>query len=383
MTKITFVAHDIGPTGGMESALSELITGLVATGAHITVIARTCDLGDLDVVFHRVRGPRRPFVVSYPWFFLAAGVVVRRHRAGLVQTTGAIVPNRVAIVAMHFCHRGFAAKGNVLRSSRRSPLFVAHARLAAAFARLGESFCLRPSRTSTVVAVSRGLADEVCCHYPRLAESVVVIPNGVDLRRFAPNADSRSRNRACLGLDDGALTALFIGGDWERKGLRPAIEALANATQWRLLVVGKGDERRYAAIAQQSRVSARVRFLGHLGDVAPILQAGDVLILPTAYEADPLVAIEAAASGLPLLATPVNGIVDLIGEQVGGLFIERDAGSIAKCLRILAADPALLSRMGAEARAATRHRSWHAVVRRYQTLYATLESRGGRATTIL
>ena len=187
VTSVTIVANDVGPTGGMERVLLELIKGLVAAGDRVTVIARTCDMQGTDVVFHRVRGPSRPFVVAYPWFFIAAGALVVRHRDGLVQATGAIVPNHVDIIAVHFCHRGFRATGGVLRSSRAGRVFRVHARLAAALARLGERLCYRPSRVSKMVAVSRGVADELRLHYPAMASRVVVIPNGVDVERFSPS----------------------------------------------------------------------------------------------------------------------------------------------------------------------------------------------------
>jgi glycosyltransferase involved in cell wall biosynthesis len=356
----------------MELALLELIKGLVAAGDRVTVIARTCDVQGADITFYRVPGPSRPFVVAYPWFFLAAGVLVRLHRDGVVQATGAIVPNRVDIVSVHFCHRGFAAKGGVTRSSRQGLLFRVHAKLAAAMSRAGESLCFRPSRVSRLVAVSHGVADELRLHYPAIAYAVVVIPNGVDIERFSPSPDGRAVTRSKLGLANDALVALFVGGDWERKGLALAIEALAQAPKWTLLIAGTGDQRHYAESAERSGVSERTCFLGQVADTAPLFRAADVLVLPTAYEADPLVAIEAAASGLPVLATPVNGIVDLIRDGVSGYLIERDAASIAYRLRSLGSNPSALAHMSVEARLATRTRSWHSVVEQHRALYAAI-----------
>lgn len=370
MTSVTIVANDVGPTGGMERVLLELIKGLVAAGDRVTVIARTCDVQGTDVVFHRVRGPSRPFVVAYPWFFIAAGALVARHRDGLVQATGAIVPNHVDIIAVHFCHRGFRATGGVLRSSRAGRVFRVHARLAAALARLGERLCYRPSRVSKMVAVSRGVADELRLHYPAIASRVVVIPNGVDVERFSPSVDARAATRSSLDLADDALVALFVGGDWERKGLAPAIEALAQAPHWKLLIAGMGDQTHYVRIAERSGVADRTYFLGRVADTAPVFQAADVFLLPSIYEADPLVALEAAATGLPVLGTPVNGIVDLIRHEVSGYVIGRDPASIADRLNILASDRAALLRISIEARFAARSRSWRCVVEQHRALYA-------------
>ena len=73
--EVTIVAHDIGSVGGMERVLAELLTGLVASGHAVTVIARTCELPAGSAVrFHRVRAPGRPFALAYPWFLIAGSL---------------------------------------------------------------------------------------------------------------------------------------------------------------------------------------------------------------------------------------------------------------------------------------------------------------------
>src|SRR5205823_6181476 len=104
--EVTIVANDIGPVGGMERVLSELIKGLHGLGHHVTVVARTYHAEPLaGVSFHRVRGPRRPALLAYPWFLLAGSLVLRRRRRGVVQATGAIVANRVDVISVHYCHQ--------------------------------------------------------------------------------------------------------------------------------------------------------------------------------------------------------------------------------------------------------------------------------------
>ena len=103
---LTIVAHDIGCVGGMERVLAELLSGLRANGHEVTVIARTCELPEgAGVRFHRVRAPGRPFVLAYPWFLIAGSLAVRRHRRGVVQSTGAIVLNRIDVLAVHYLHQ--------------------------------------------------------------------------------------------------------------------------------------------------------------------------------------------------------------------------------------------------------------------------------------
>ena len=108
---VTIVAHDVGAVGGMERQLAELAVGLSERGHPVTVIARKCVLpAGSGVEFHRVPGPSRPFLIAYPWFALAGSLAVARRRRGVVQSTGAIVVNRVDSVAIHCCHQAYTAK---------------------------------------------------------------------------------------------------------------------------------------------------------------------------------------------------------------------------------------------------------------------------------
>src|SRR5205814_6297457 len=96
----------IGPIGGMERVLAELIVGMCALGYLVTVVARRCELpAGVGVRVHRVRGPARPVLLAYPWFFIAGSLTLWRRRRGIVHATGAIVFNEVDVIAVHFCHQ--------------------------------------------------------------------------------------------------------------------------------------------------------------------------------------------------------------------------------------------------------------------------------------
>jgi UDP-glucose:(heptosyl)LPS alpha-1,3-glucosyltransferase len=195
-----------------------------------------------------------------------------------------------------------------------------------------------------------------------------VIPNAVDGHAFRP-ATVRDPTA-------GGLTALFVGSEWEGKGLRVAIDAIARLPKWELLVVGRGDHRRYEKLARSLGVADRVRFLAPTQDLLPIYQRADAFVLPTAYETFSLVTHEAAACGLPLLVTRVSGIEDLLQDGVNGWFIRQDAGDIARRLDLLAANPSRRAAMGAAARESTRSYSWDAMARAYSDLYERIASPG-------
>jgi glycosyltransferase involved in cell wall biosynthesis len=361
----------------MERQLGELVTGLLERGHAVTVVARRCELPEhpaLSVV--RVRGPERPFSIGYPWFFAVGSLAARRHRHGLLHTTGALVGNRADVSTVHFCHRAFHARVGRLRADRPSVPYRLNARLAAAMRELGERYCYRPSRVGRLVAVSEGVARELRELFPAMAEAVTVIPNGVDAGAFRPDPAARARLRSEWGVGDGDLVALFVGGEWERKGLRHAIEAVARVPEWRLVVVGAGDVERHRELARAAGADDRVRFAGAARDTAPYYPSADAFVLPTAYETFSLVTFEAASSGLPLLVTRVSGVEEILVDGRNGWFVDRDADVIAERLRRLRDDSALRQTMGENARSSAAAFGWERMVDAYGDLYDALDERG-------
>ncbi len=371
--EVTIVAHDVGSIGGMERVLAELALGLRALGHEVTVIARTCELpASAGVSFHRVRGPRRPLLIAHPWFVLAGSLSVAGRRRGVVHSTGAIVLNRVDAIAVHYCHQV-----GPTNPSRATALFRLHAKLVRRLLRLAERVCYRVNRKATYVCVSEGVAEEMREHHPHLDGRVVAIQNGVDTDAFAPGLRAQEARtlRGTLGIADARLVALFVGSEWGRKGLEPVIRALASASEWDLLVAGGGDSRRYQELADSLGVGEAVHWLGVSRDVAPLYELADALVFPSSYEAFPLVALEAAASGLPILATPVNGVRELIHDGEGGFVISQDPDAISARLRQLADDPDLRERMGHTVRQTALEFSWQQTVARHHELYMRLADR--------
>jgi glycosyltransferase involved in cell wall biosynthesis len=367
---VTIVAHDVGAVGGMERQIAELVVGLRRLGHGVTVIARTCELpAEAGVLFRRLRGPSRPVLLAYPWFMVMGSLKVRRWRRGVVQTTGAIVLNRVDVIAVHYCHQVGPAT-----PSRSTALFRIHAKLAGHLIRIGERLCFRANRSATFVGVSDGVAQEVRDYYPELANQVITIHNGVSTETFAPGArgDEVQSLRAELGIPEERLVAVFVGSEWERKGLQPLIEALALAPQWDLVVAGSGDRKRYEELADSLGVGGAVHWLGVTSDVQLVYQLGDTFVLPSSYEAFPLVVLEAAASGVPILATAVSGVRELIRNGENGYLISAEPRSIAERLRQLGDDPGLRARLGHAIRQSALPYSWGEVVAKHHELYSRI-----------
>jgi glycosyltransferase involved in cell wall biosynthesis len=358
--RVALVAHAIHDRGGMERVCAELLRHLHADVRFVVVSTDLApNLRALADRWVRIPVPQRPFALRFPAFFVAAGIALRRVHADLVHTVGAIVPNRADVAAVHYCHAGARAAG-VRRTGPRASLRGVARALTRAEALAAERWCYRPSRVRRLAAVSAGTAAEVARHYPGV--SVAVLPNGVDARRFAPDDDDRRLVRISEGVGDD-LVALFVGSDWHRKGLRLAIAALADvrargvgAALW---IIGRGDRARFEELARQLGVTAAVRFLGERPDPERYYRAADVLVLPSAYEASPLVCFEAAASGLPLVVTSIPTADQLIGDDEAGVVVERTTRSVADALAMLA-DPLVRASRGAMARQRARRCTWDA-----------------------
>ena len=370
---LTIVASDVAPTGGMERVMHALAVRLLERGWQLTVIARRCDIPAQPALRHVVlRRPARPRTANAIADFVHGAWAVHRHRRGLVHTNNAVIPNRVDVITAHFCEHAFHARSGPSRARRATLAYRLNSWLSGALARAFERWSYRPGRVRRVACVGTGLAGEIRAAFPAVAGVVTTISNGVDHAAFAPPADGGAAERARLGLPPDAPVALFIGGDWVRKGLREAIDGIAAAPGWRLLVAGAGDQERFAEHARRAGSGERVRFLGSLDDPRPAYWAADALVLPTAYEAFSLATLEAAAAGLALVVTRVNGTDELVRPGVNGFFCERDGADIGARLRELAADRALLAAAGREARRGAEAYDWERVADAYERLYAAL-----------
>jgi glycosyltransferase involved in cell wall biosynthesis len=202
--------------------------------------------------------------------------------------------------------------------------------------------------------VSRGVEQDLRRYYDIGNASVRVVPNAAETDKFKPLENSvRQRWRNENGVSGSDIVLVFVGGEWPRKGLEFAIRALVCLPDERvkLLVLGKDPEqKRFSQLAQQCGVSSRVRFFGFRNDVATALASSDIFVFPSWYEAFSLATIEAAACGLPIVATRINGAEDFITPGETGFFIEHDPEQIAATLMPLVANEAERRRMGENAR---------------------------------
>ncbi len=181
----------------------------------------------------------------------------------------------------------------------------------------------------------------------------------VNTDRFAPEETVRREVRDRLGVGN-RFVALLVGQLIAEKGVDVAIRAARELSEGaELWIVGGGvDESSLKALADDLAISDRVRFLGIQWDVAPFMKAADCLVCPSVWaEAAGLVNIEALACGLPVVASRIGGIPEIVDDGLTGiLFPPGDFLKLAEALRSLQANPSSLRTMADSARAAALER---------------------------
>jgi glycosyltransferase involved in cell wall biosynthesis len=222
------------------------------------------------------------------------------------------------------------------------------------------------------------------CHLGRNAE---LLGNGIDLTRFDPtrfSADDRRTVRAALGVADDTVLVGTVGRLVAEKGLPELFAAVTRLPRnFVLVVVGAPDPVKPDAIGADELARARergVRFVGHRDDVDALYAAMDVFVLASHREGFPRAAMEAAAMGLPVVATDVRGCREVVDDGVTGSLVPvDDPAALAEALRALQ-DPGRRRALGAAARArAQQHFDERRVVEIVLDVYRRVARRKGLA----
>ncbi len=145
----------------------------------------------------------------------------------------------------------------------------------------------------------------------------MVIPNGIELEKYPARQPADLR---AFGIAAGRRVVVFVGRLEPQKGVRWLIETaplwLARLPDCDLLLVGEGPLRAsLETAARAAGIAERVHFAGWRADVPEILAASDLLVLPSAWEGMPNVVLEAMASRLPVVASDVEGVRELLGPN--------------------------------------------------------------------
>jgi UDP-glucose:(heptosyl)LPS alpha-1,3-glucosyltransferase len=193
------------------------------------------------------------------------------------------------------------------------------------------------ARLKAVICNSKMVKDEIRNYFGVAEDKLHVIYSGVDTRVFHPDLKRhRAGVRAQYVVPENATLFLFVG--FARKGVS-TLEAMARLSAGTYLLVVGHDKNleKYQARAQRLGLGGRVRFAGRQGDVKPFYGAADGLVLPTLYDPFPNVALEAMASGVPVITSSKCGAAELIRDGENGFVCDAlDSIALSERMRLLA-----------------------------------------------
>jgi glycosyltransferase involved in cell wall biosynthesis len=351
--KVLYVINGLG-TGGAERSLAEMLPGFEAAGVSMAIAcfyrrgegveAHVLERGT-DVQF--VMGRRLPARVR------SLRGYIRRMRPDLLHST----------IAESTLAGGLAALGTgvpVLASLVSTP--YADTRL--------QDPNIRPLRLWAARLVDGWSARHLVTHFHAItgavkteavralgvpADRITVVERGRDVGRLGtPSPERRARTRAALGLGDDHQVVLHVGRQEFAKGQRHLLEAAARLVAERsLLVVLMAGRPGHAtaelrATWERLGLGDRVRFLGHRDDVPDLYAAADVFAFPSLWEGLGGSLIEAMALGLPIVASDIPAIREVVEDGRNALLAApADSAALAQALGALLDDPARRAVLGA------------------------------------
>ncbi len=241
-------------------------------------------------------------------------------------------------------------------------------------------------KADAIVVASYDYAEHsLLAKYPELMSKVVEIPFGVDTTRFHPTAigfprEGRPapRSRSEVGERGSVLFVAALDEQHYFKGLHVLLEAMVKVPGAKLTIVGDGNlKNKYIKKAEELKISDRVNFAGRVSDeeLPKYYQDADLFCSASIdrSEAYGIVLMEAAASGLPAVATNIAGVRSVVEDGETGLLVPpNDPAALAEALRDMLSDAALLAKMGQSAREFALTRTWKSAGDKYMEIYKAL-----------
>lgn len=368
--KIAVVVPKYGLVGGGERFVRELTERLAQNATYdIHVLANQWQGGSHRITFHRIpiiTFPKWLTTISFAWFVQRK---LKEIKPDIVHAHDRIFKADVATVHS-IPHRMWVKE---IRHKRISSLFD----LATSWV---ERRMFENGGCRKVLPVSSLAAEKLCALYPALREKIEVMPPGIDLAKFGlSRLDWRYEVRQEFGIGRDDLLVVFVGMNFELKGLEPLMRAVALAQSQlmtrkiSLLVVGKGDVKKFQEVAQGLGIGANVFFAGIRRDMERVYQAGDVFSLLSQFDTFGMVVSEALAAGLSVIVSDQVGAKDLVVQGVNGFVVTWNDHRTVCDMLLQMGDEQILKEMGKSARQSVANCDWRALAKKVLGIYGSLD----------
>lgn len=354
MSRVGFLHHSLGLGGGSERVVADLVTHIDQQRLEPVVycmyepgaLGEQLSRAGIPVRAELFTRPLRPWRLSEIAKF---GRLVDQDDIDLLYTTDGLANTIVgALVARRgrspMSALAFHSYDTVLRQGATRPKKLAMGAVDRIFHPLFDRY----------VALSESHRDYLVTVKRLAGERIGIAHNGVELAKFAqPSGADGLRER--LGLPIDAPLVVTVAGlrRWKRHDLliKAIADLSARGVDVHLVLAGDGPERT-SLETQVDDLDIRdsVRFLGTIDYVPALLQIATVVVLPSEHEAFPISLLEAMASGLPVVATEVGSVADVVVDGVTGLVVPpHSTGDLSTAIATIVGDPdraALMGRAG-------------------------------------
>lgn len=366
--KIATVVLDFNKQGGIERAAFELTRNLVQRGEDVTVFSSSFQ--DLNYEIAKVRVPAWAFktstkLLSFRFNFQRA---LKKEKYDIIHSHAANI-KKCDVLTAQSCHK---AGMDIRQHLSKHLLSNKNLHIADTIRLHTEKLSFKKGNYKKIIAVSNGLKKEICEYYNVPPEDIVVIPNGVNLQEFQPIPEEKKiLMKKELGFSKDDFVLLFVGNEFDRKGLELVIKAmdLIKHKNVNLLVVGKDNPKHYYELAAKLNLGNRIFLKGLQSPLTQYYNASDVFVLPTYHESFLIAGMEAAACGLPLLITKVPGVEDYLKDGENGYFVNRDEVDIANKIIKLIENESLRKQLSSNAIISAKKYSWENISEKTLSLY--------------
>ncbi len=377
--------------GGPAIHVSNLAAGLETRGYHTTLVAGSLARGEDSMAFLAER--LGVTVVDVP--DMQREVAPFHDMRSIRRLTAIMREHRPHILHTHTAKAGALARAAALGAGDARPPIIVHTFhghvLKGYFGAGRTAFFKQVERTlartsDVLIAVSPEVRDELVAHGIAPADKFIVIRLGIPLDERLGDETANLDYRELYGIPPDAFVIGWVGRMTGVKDTDAVLEIVA-ATRERgveavLCMVGDGPDReRLEQVAHDLGIARSTYFVGYQSDVAGYYRLFDAFLLPSVNEGTPVSAIEALASGTPVVATRVGGVPDVVDDGVNGFLVPpRDVEGAADRLAELARDPELRARLGRAGRVGASERySVERLVDDVDRLYRSLLAAKGLA----
>jgi UDP-glucose:(heptosyl)LPS alpha-1,3-glucosyltransferase len=358
--------------GGVERIVFECARYLAAREHEVTVFANQWEPDGPTIRYRRVPVRRHPWFLRGRSYYRSCSRQLGSAAYDVLNTHGCVCPEG-GVHWVQSLHKAWLERSRQFRPALSSAglkqrLNPAHRSLLEL-----ERRHFAGGKYQRIIATTPRVRDDLGRLYGVAPADVEIVPNGFSPSEFNPvrRAEQRDGVRRRLGLQPDQLALLFVANELERKGYATILEAMRQLRrpELRLLVAGRVSPKRVMEPAQAAGLADRVLALGPSDDVGALHAAGDLLVLPTQYEAFCLAILEALGSGLPVVTSSVPGAGDAIVPGVNGAVVHdpRNGEELAATLAPIL-DRDALAKLSAGAPRTVETYQWPSVLRRYERI---------------